>query len=196
MTPVLLSIPSPSNGVWYLGPVPLRGYAFAIILGIVAAIWISERRWVARGGTRGEISDLAVWAVPFGLVGARLYHVAPTRTATSGPAAASGRSSTSGRAVSGCGAGSRWGALGVVVGARINGIRLLPVLDTMAPSVLVAQAIGRWGNWFNQELFGRPTDLPWGLEIDYEHRPAGYGAETTFHPTFLYEFLWCLAAFA
>ena len=92
--------------------------------------------------------------------------------------------------------GIAFGALGVVVGARVNGIRLLPALDTMAPSVLVAQAIGRWGNWFNQAAFGRPTDLPWGLEIDYEHRPAGYGAETTFHPTFLYEFLWCLAAFA
>jgi prolipoprotein diacylglyceryl transferase len=87
------------------------------------------------------------------------------------------------------------GALGVVIGARVKGIKLLPVLDAMAPGVLVAQAIGRWGNWFNQELFGRPTDLPWGLEIDTAHRPVGYLEVETFHPTFLYESLWCLAAF-
>jgi prolipoprotein diacylglyceryl transferase len=84
----------------------------------------------------------------------------------------------------------------VVIGARRKGIRLLPVLDAMAPGVLVAQAVGRWGNWFNQELFGGPTDLPWGVEIDLAHRPAGYLDVETFHPTFLYECLWSLAAFA
>ena len=134
--------------------------------------------------------------MPFGLVGARLYHVATDPDRYFGADGSLWQILYVWQGGLGVWGGIAMGALGVVVGARINGIRLLPVLDTMAPSVLVAQAIGRWGNWFNQELFGRPTDLPWGLEIDYEHRPAGYGAETTFHPTFLYEFLWCLAAFA
>jgi prolipoprotein diacylglyceryl transferase len=84
----------------------------------------------------------------------------------------------------------------VLVGCKVRGIRIGPALDAMAPSVLVAQAFGRWGNWFNQELFGRPTDLPWALEIDPEHRPLGYADQATFHPTFLYESLWCLTAFA
>jgi prolipoprotein diacylglyceryl transferase len=89
-----------------------------------------------------------------------------------------------------------FGALGMVIGARTKGIKVLPLLDALAPGVLVAQAIGRWGNWFNQELFGRPTDLPWALEIDLDHRPVGYLDIATFHPTFLYEFVWNLAAFA
>src|SRR4029079_19635901 len=87
------------------------------------------------------------------------------------------------------------GAVGAYLGCRAKGIKFLPMADTLAPGVLVAQAIGRWGNWFNQELYGRPTDLPWGLEIDLAHRPVGYLDAQTFHPTFLYEFLWCLAAF-
>jgi prolipoprotein diacylglyceryl transferase len=190
------SIPSPSEGVWYLGPVPLRGYAFAIILGIVAAVWISERRWVARGGTRGEMSDLAVWAVPFGLVGARLYHVATDPDRYFGAGGSPWKILYVWQGGLGVWGGIAMGALGVVVGCRLNGIRVLPVVDTMAPTVLVAQALGRVGNWFNQELFGRPTDLPWALEIDVEHRPPGYLAESTFHPTFLYESLWCLLAFA
>jgi prolipoprotein diacylglyceryl transferase len=88
------------------------------------------------------------------------------------------------------------GALGIIIAARRKGIRLLPVLDAIAPTVLVAQAIGRWGNWFNQELFGKPTDLPWGLEIDTDRRPDAYIFDSTFHPTFLYEALWNLAAAA
>jgi prolipoprotein diacylglyceryl transferase len=193
-----LSIPSPSNGVWYLGPVPLRGYAFAIILGIVVAIWISERRWVARGGTRGEISDLAVWAVPFGLVGARLYHVATDPDRYFGADGSLWKILYVWQGGLGVWGGIAMGALGVVVAARLKGIRLAPALDVMAPSVLVAQALGRWGNWFNQELYGKPTDLPWALEIDPDNWPSGqvFPAGTTFHPTFLYEFLWCLAAFA
>jgi prolipoprotein diacylglyceryl transferase len=193
----LLTIPSPSNGVWHLGPLPLRGYALSIILGIVAAIWIGERRWIARGGKPGEVQDLAIWAVPFGLVGARLYHVATDHQLYFGE----GRSAWSALYVwqggLGVWGGIAAGALGVVVGARLKGIRLLPVLDAMAPGVLVAQALGRWGNWFNQELFGKPTDLPWALEVSDETAlDAGYPVGTTFHPTFLYEFLWCLAAFA
>jgi prolipoprotein diacylglyceryl transferase len=192
----ILSIPSPSDGVWNLGPVPLRGYALCIILGIVAAIWIGERRWVARGGKSGEVSDLAVWAVPFGLVGGRLYHVATDYQLYFGEDNNPVTALYVWRGGLGVWGAIAMGALGVVIGARLKGIRLLPVLDAMAPGVLIAQALGRWGNWFNQELFGGPTDLPWGLEIDRDHRPVGYIDVETFHPTFLYEFLWCLAAFA
>jgi prolipoprotein diacylglyceryl transferase len=190
-----LSIPSPSDGVWNLGPLPLRGYALCIILGIIAAIWIGERRWVARGGKPGEVSDLAVWAVPFGLVGGRLYHVITDYQLYFGGDNNPVTALYLWRGGLGVWGAIAMGALGVVIGARRKGIKLLPVLDAMAPGVLVAQAIGRWGNWFNQELFGRPTDLPWGLEIDLAHRPVGYLDVQTFHPTFLYEFFWCLAAF-
>ena len=191
-----LSIPSPESGVWHLGPVPIRGYALSIILGIVVAIWIGERRWVARGGRPGDVQDLAIWAVPFGLVGARLYHVATD----SGLYFGEGNNPVAALYVwqggLGIWGGVALGALGVVIAARRKGIKLLPVLDAMAPGVLVAQAIGRWGNWFNQELYGRPTDLPWGLEIDVAHRPSQYLDQATFHPAFLYECLWNLAAFA
>jgi prolipoprotein diacylglyceryl transferase len=192
----VLSIPSPSQGTWEIGPVPLRAYALCIIAGIMVAIWIGERRWVARGGTSGEVADLAVWAVPFGLVGGRLYHVMTDWQRYFGEGENPITALYIWRGGLGVWGAIAMGALGVVIGARLRGIRLLPVLDAMAPGVLVAQAMGRWGNWFNQELFGRPTDLPWALEIDEGHRPAGYLDSATFHPTFLYEFLWCLAAFA
>ncbi|HEU4810811.1 MAG TPA: prolipoprotein diacylglyceryl transferase [Nocardioides sp.] len=190
-----LSIPSPSTGIWYLGPVPIRGYALAIILGIVVAIWIGERRWVARGGRPGEVSDLAVWAVPFGLVGGRLYHVITDSGLYFGEGQHPVEALYVWRGGLGIWGAIALGALGVVIGARRKGIRLLPVLDAMVPGVLVAQALGRWGNWFNQELFGKPTTLPWGLEIDEDHRPLGYFDNATFHPTFLYEFFWNLGAF-
>jgi prolipoprotein diacylglyceryl transferase len=193
-----LSIPSPSEGTWYVGPLPLRGYALSIIAGIVAAIWIGERRWVARGGRAGDIQDLAIWAVPFGLVGARAYHVATDASRYFGEDGNPWQALYVWKGGLGIWGGIALGAVGVVIGAKLKGIRLLPVLDAMAPGVLVAQALGRWGNWFNQELYGRPTDLPWGLEIDPANWPPGRSFEpgTTFHPTFLYESLWGLAAFA
>jgi prolipoprotein diacylglyceryl transferase len=191
----LWSIPSPSQGIWYLGAVPIRGYALCIIAGVIAAIWIGERRWTARGGRSNEVSDLALWAVPFGLVGGRLYHVAtdwrPYFGADGDPIAAL----QVWRGGLGIWGAIALGAVGVMIGARRQGIRLLPVLDSLAPGVLVAQAIGRWGNWFNQELFGRPTDQPWGLEIDPENRPIDVVDRATFHPAFLYECLWNLGAF-
>lgn len=205
----LLTIPSPADGVWNLGPVPIRGYALCIIAGIIAAIWIGERRWVARGGTYGEIQDIAIWAVPFGLVGARLYHVATDWERYFGDASVEGPIGILYVWHGGLGiwGGVGLGALGAYVGARRKGIRFAPVLDALAPGVLVAQAIGRWGNWFNQELYGRPTDLPWGLEIDQAHFSEAYERQViesgrtlpemaTFHPTYLYECLWNLAAFA
>ncbi len=199
MTPLLtlLSIPSPSNGVWELGPVPIRGYALCIIAGIIAAIWIGERRWVARGGRAGDVQDLAIWAVPFGLVGARLYHVATD----SGRYFGDGNNPVTAlyiwRGGLGIWGGVALGAIGIYLGARRKGIRVAPMLDALAPGVLVAQALGRWGNWFNQELYGKPTDLPWGLEIDPENYPDGrtFAEGTTFHPTYLYEFIWNLGAF-
>jgi prolipoprotein diacylglyceryl transferase len=192
-----LTIPSPSDGVWHLGPLPLRGYALCIILGIVVAIWIGERRWVARGGRPGDVQDLSLWAVPFGLVGGRLYHVATDWEKYFGGDNNPVTALYVWRGGLGVWGAVAFGALGVVVGARLKGIRLLPILDAMAPGVLIAQAIGRWGNWFNQELYGKPTDLPWGLEIDPGHYPPDqfYDVGTTFHPTFLYECLWNIGAF-
>ncbi|CUR58855.1 Prolipoprotein diacylglyceryl transferase [metagenome] len=192
----LLSIPSPAEGVWHLGPVPIRAYALCIIAGIVLAIWLGERRWVARGGEPGEVSDLAIWAVPFGLVGGRLYHVITDWELYFGEDKNPVTALYVWRGGLGIWGAIALGAVGVWIGARLRGIKLLPLLDAMAPGVLVAQALGRWGNWFNQELYGRPTDLPWGLEIDSAHRPAQYLDVATYHPTFLYECLWNLAAFA
>ena len=190
MTP--LFIPSPSQGVWHLGPIPIRGYALCIILGVVAAIWIGERRWAARGGVRGQVSDIAIWAVPFGLVGGRLYHV------ITDPARYFGHDGNPAAVLyvwqGGLGI---WGAIalggvGAWIGARRYGVRLPPLADALAPGIVVAQAIGRWGNWFNQELFGRPSTLPWALKIDPAHRPPGYEQYATFHPTYLYECIWDL----
>jgi prolipoprotein diacylglyceryl transferase len=193
---VTLFIPSPSHGVWYLGPLPLRGYALCIIAGIIAAIWIGERRWVARGGTRGEVSDLALWAVPFGVVGGRLYHVITDHDLYFGAGKQPIDALYIWRGGLGIWGAIALGALGVYIGARRKGIKFLPLIDAMGPGVLVAQAIGRWGNWFNQELFGRPTTLPWGLKIAPDNRPPGYEEFATFQPTFLYESIWDLGAFA
>ena len=193
-----LSLPSPSQGVWHLGPLPVRAYALAIILGVVAAVWIGERRWVARGGVKGQVGDLAIWAVPFGLVGARAYHVATDHALYFGP----GKHALDALKIWHGGLGI-WGAImGGLLGAwlycRRRGILLPPLADALAPGLLVAQAIGRFGNYFNQELYGRPTTLPWGLQIDAQHYPSGrtFPPGTLFHPTFLYEALWNLAGMA
>jgi len=193
---ILASIPSPDQGVWYLGPFPLRAYALAIILGVVVAVWLGERRWVARGGQPGQIGDIAIWTVPFGLVGGRLYHVITDYGLYFGE----GRDPVTALYVWQGGLGI-WGAValgavGTWIGARRAGVKFLPLADALAPGVVIAQAIGRWGNWFNQELFGRPTTLPWGLEISPENRPEGYADVETFHPTFLYEFGWNLGVAA
>jgi prolipoprotein diacylglyceryl transferase len=187
---VLDAIPSPSEGVWYLGPVPIRAYALCIIAGVVVAVWLGERRWVARGGKPGQVGDIAIWAVPFGLVGGRLYHVATDWKLYFGE----GQDPVAALYVWQGGLGI-WGAialggLGAWIGCRIHKVKFLPFADALAPGIVLAQALGRWGNWFNQELYGRPTTLPWALEIDPEHREAGYEQHETFHPAFLYEFGW------
>ncbi len=188
--PILLSIPSPSDNSIELGPFQLRAYGLAIALGVLAAVWIARRRWAARGGDPDDISRLALWSVLAGLIGARLYHVITDHDRYEGRWLHA-------FAVWEGGLGIPGGLIaGVGVGAYIAHRRGLPVaelLDVVAPALPVAQAIGRLGNWFNQELFGRATDLPWGLEIDASHRPAGYIDTETFHPTFLYEALWNLA---
>lgn len=185
------SLPSPSQGVWFLGPIPVRAYALFIIAGILVAVWLGNRRYVARGGRPSTITDIAIWAVPFGIVGGRLYHVLSDWQLYFG---AQGAGFVAALRIWDGGLGI-WGAvtlggLGAWIATRRMGIPLPPVADAIAPGIALAQAIGRWGNYFNQELFGSPTTLPWGLQIDAVHRPEGYAAYETFHPTFLYESLW------
>jgi prolipoprotein diacylglyceryl transferase len=189
---VLLSIPSPGNNIWYVGAFPLRAYALCIIAGIIVAMVIGNRRWRARGGSADSLETVLVLAIPFGIIGARIYHVLTDYELYFG----AGRHPVDALKIWNGGLGI-WGAvaggaLGAYLVARRRGIRFPALLDALAPAVLVAQAIGRLGNWFNQELFGRPTNLPWGLEIAPQYRPAAYATATTFHPTFLYELLWNL----
>ena len=189
-------IPSPDQAIWYVGPVPLRAYALCIITGAALAIWIGERRYVRGGGRPGFIGDVATWALPFGIVGARAYHVITDPELYF----AAGRNPVDALKIWEGGLGI-WGAiaggaLGAWIACRREGVGLPSVAGALAPGLLVAQAVGRLGNYFNQELFGRPTTLPWGLEIDPMHRPVGYETFATFHPTFLYELLWNLAAAA
>lgn len=188
-----LFIPSPDHGVWHLGPIPIRAYALCIITGVFAAIWLANRRWVARGGTPGEVADMAILAVPAGLIGSRIYHVATDHALYFGP----GKNPINALKIWEGGLGI-WGAIigGALAGVfwcRHKKINMRAMADAVAPALLLAQAIGRWGNYFNQELFGKPTTLPWGLEIDELHRPSGYEQYATFHPTFLYESIWNLS---
>ena len=188
---VVGSIPSPSHSVWHLGPVPIRAYALAILVGLFVAMWVGDRRWVARGGRPDTVYDIALWAVPFGIIGGRLYHVLTDWPAYFGP---DGRGMVAALQIWNGGLGI-WGAIalggvGAWIACKRRRIALPPMADSLAVGVALAQAIGRWGNWFNQELFGRPTDLPWALVIDPGNRPAGYTDYATFHPTFLYESIW------
>jgi len=189
---VVASIPSPAQGVWHLGPLPLRAYALCIIAGVVVAIWIGEKRWVARGGRSGTVSEIAVWMVPFGIVGGRLYHVVTSPQAYFGAGGHPVHALYIWQGGLGIWGAITLGGIGAWIGCRRRGIALPPFADALAPGIAVAQAIGRFGNYFNQELFGRPTSLPWGLEIDPAHRPSGYADQATYHPTFLYEAIWDL----
>ena len=183
-------IPSPPANGLHLGPLELHVYGVMYALGVFAAVLLTSRLWERRGGDRALVHDVALWAFPAGLVGGRLYFLAPSWSEVPphwwGPLAVWQ------------GGLSIWGgiALGTVAGLwrlRRAGVDVPAFMDVAAPGLLVAQAIGRVGNYFNQELFGRPTSLPWGLEISPAHRPPGYAAFATFHPTFLYELLFDLA---
>jgi prolipoprotein diacylglyceryl transferase len=200
----LAYLPSPDRGVWMLGPVPIRAYALCIIAGIVVAVLWGEKRFVARGGEPGVVTDVAVYAVPFGLIGGRLYHVLtdwPTYFGPEGNPADALKIWNGGLGIWGAIA---LGAVGAWIGCRRRGVPLPFFADAVAPGIVTAQAIGRLGNWFNQELYGGPTTLPWGLEIYRRVDPAtgisdplaGVAVDSTpiavVHPTFLYELLWNL----
>jgi len=182
-------IPSPSSNGFQVGPFFVHAYGLAYVLAVLAAIAITTRRWEAGGGNRALVQEVALWGFPAGLIGGRLYYLATSWNEVPdqwwGPFAV-------------------WkGGLGIwggIAGGTLAGLWVLhrrradipKFLDAAAPALLVAQAIGRVGNYFNQELFGRPTTLPWALEIDPAHRPDAYARFATFHPTFLYELLWNL----
>ncbi len=189
---LLGSFPSPAQGSIELGPLRLNGYGMVIGLGIVVAVQVAERRWERRGGAPGTISGIAAWVVVAGLVGARAYHVATDHTSYAGRWLDALKIWEGGLGIWGAVAA---GALATVVLARRRHLDAVALLDTLAPAVVLAQAIGRWGNYLNQELFGRPTTLPWAVEIDPSHRPAASPEIATYHPTFLYESLWNLAVF-
>ena len=181
---VLAAIPSPPSGVYHVGPLTLHMYGVMLLIAIAACVWLTGVRWVRWGGDWDLVFRVAIWGVIAGIVGARLYHVITSWNDTSHegwywPIA-----------VWKGGLGI-WGGIlfGVLTGAfivRRSGNSVALFMDAVAPGLLLAQAIGRWGNWWNQELYGKHTTLPWGLEIH------GKGAANTYHPTFLYEFLWNL----
>ena len=187
---------SPSNGVWHLGPIPIRAYGLIIACAILISVYWSARRYQKRGGDPDLFYDVALWAVPAGIVGARVYHVITSPDAYFGQGGKPLMAFAiwnGGLGIWGAVAG---GALAAWLVVRHRGQRLGPIADSLAVPLLAAQALGRWGNWFNQELFGAPTTLPWGLRIDNAHLPSGYASGTLFHPTFLYECLWNLAGVA
>jgi prolipoprotein diacylglyceryl transferase len=187
---LLASIPSPPSNGLHLGPFFVHAYGLAYVAALVAAVAITTRRWERAGGDRDLVYEVALWGFPAGLIGGRLYFLATSWDQVPahwwGPFA-----------VWDGGLGI-WGgiACGTLAGLwvlRRRGANVPRFLDAAAPALLVAQAIGRIGNYFNQELFGGPTGLPWALQIAPAHRPLGYEQFATFHPTFLYEIVWNLA---
>jgi prolipoprotein diacylglyceryl transferase len=201
---VLADIPSPPRGVWHLGPIPIRAYALCIIAGIVLAVTWGERRLVARGGPPGTVIDVAVYAVPFGLVGGRLYHLATDFETYFGPGGHPLDALKIWNGGLGIWGAVALGAVGAWIGCRRKGVPLGFFADAVAPGIVAAQAVGRIGNYFNQELYGGPTTLPWGLDIYARVIPGtgisdplnGVALDKTpiavVHPTFLYELIWNL----
>lgn len=192
------SIPSPTISSFDIGPLRIHFYALFILLGIALAIWLGNQRFKARGGKSGVVLDIALWAVPFGIVGGRIFHVLTHWNFYFGDgkdlikvfAIWEGGLAIYGALI--------LGTVGAYIGSKFAGIKFLSFADAIAPGVILAQAFGRLGNYFNQELFGLPTDLPWGLEISSPNDaiPIGLPEGTLFHPTFLYEILWNILAFA
>ncbi len=217
-TTELAFIPSPAQGVWHLGPLPLRAYAVCIIAGIVVAVWWGNKRFVARGGRPGLVTDISVWAVPFGIVGGRIYHVITDNQLYFREGRNPWRAFAIWEGGLGIWGAVAFGALGAYIGCRRYGVPLGAFADSIAPGLVVAQAIGRLGNYFNQELFGAPTTVPWALEV-FVRTPGGVAGAApavggvceydtswvkatpeilcgTYHPTFLYELLWNLGVAA
>src|ERR1700722_2930989 len=186
-------IPSPSHGIVHVGPLQLHAYGLMLAIGVLVAAKIAEIRWQRTGNDPKAIAEIAVPVVIAGVIGARVYHLFTGYKWSEGGIAGAFEIWKGGLSI--------WGAVGgglivVVFLARRKHLDALTLLDAIGPGVVVAQAIGRWGNYFNQELFGRPSKLPWALEIDKAHRPVGYERFATFQPTFLYESIWCLLVFA
>lgn len=188
---LLSSIPSPSEGSINIGPLRLNAYGLMIALGVIAAVRIGGKRAEKSGvGTTDDLSAIAMWAVPAGVIGGRLYHVITDLERFRGHWFDTIKVWQGGLGI--------WGGilLGVLVGlwrARVRGLNAMAMASCAVPGIAIAQAIGRWGNWWNQELFGRPTTLPWALKVsDVTAAQAGYGPGTTFHPTFLYESVGCV----
>ncbi len=186
----LAFIPSPGTGTLDLGPLTIHMYGLTLLVAIAACILLTGYRWTRRGGDWDLVLKVAVWGVAAGIIGARIYHDITSWDEVSSP-------KWKGVFAVWEGGLGVWGGifLGCLVGAivvRREGARVRDMMDAVAPGLLLAQGIGRWGNWWNQELYGKPTDLPWGLKIDPEHRVAGYEDHATFHPTFLYEFIYDL----
>lgn len=188
---MLASIPSPASGSFQLGPLTLNAYGAMIALGVIVAVSVGGRRLEARrAGTRDDMSAIAMWGVPAGVVGARLYHVVTDWDRFAGDIGETIKIWKGGLGI--------WGGifLGTIVGvmvAKKRGLNPADVLTAVAPGLAFAQSIGRWGNWFNQELFGRATTLPWALRVSDETAlKAGFEPGTTFHPTFLYESILCV----
>lgn len=180
-------IPSPGSGRLKLGPLVLNAYGLCIAVGVIAGVWLANRRWVAMGGSNDTIGRVATFAVPAGIIGARAYHVITDWKSFRGRWGEVFFVWKGGLGI--------WGGvfLGAVVAwliARRQHLDMGALFHAAAPAIPLAQGVGRWGNWFNIELFGRPTTIPWALEIPARKRPDGYESFATFHPTFLYEFLW------
>jgi prolipoprotein diacylglyceryl transferase len=190
--PLIASIPSPSDGVVDIG-IPLHIYGVLLAIGVIVASMIAERRWKRWGHDPHDFQNIVVIVVICGVIGARLYHVATDYEKFEGDWLRVLEIWRGGLSIWGVVIG---GMLGVIVMCRIKRYDTFGLMDAIVPGLLVAQAVGRFGNWFNQELFGEPTTLPWGLEIDPANRPPGFERSETFHPTFLYESLYCLALLA
>jgi prolipoprotein diacylglyceryl transferase len=199
----LADIPSPTKAQYHLGPIPIRMYAMCILAGILVAVWLGDKRWQARGGRPQEVVDIAIWAVPFGLVGGRLYHVITSSSLYFGKDGDWVRSFYVWEGGLGIWGAIALGAVGAWIGCRRRGASLRTFADAVAPGIVLAQAIGRWGNWFNNELYGSHTSLPWGLQVhqmDTVAQKALLGPDGKpllvpggpFHPTFLYESIWCV----
>ena len=186
-------IPTPSSNSIELGAITIHYYALSILLGIIAALTLGSYRWKRAGGVTSELYDLAIYVIPAGILGGRIYHVITTPELYFG----SGGHLQNAFKIWEGGMGI-WGAVALGTAVAFLYFKIKPrsitfskALDALAPGILIAQGIGRWGNWFNHELFGGPTKLPWGLKIPFVDRPTGYSQFATFHPTFLYESLWC-----
>ena len=201
LTALPLEFPSPTTGVWNLGPLPVRAYAMCILAGIVVAIWMTQKRLATRGGKPGQVLDISAWAVPFGIVGGRIYHLITSPQAYFGEGGNPWNAFRVWEGGLGIWGAIALGALGAYIGCRRQGVRFLDFCDAAAPGILVAQAMGRFGNYFNNEIHGSPTDLPWGLKVYEWDQAAGHAVLDAngnpvvlgvFHPTFLYEAIFCL----